>query len=67
MILFLTSLEKVDATSSHQQQQVTKYASHDVLLQNKTQTTKNVSFLPVVYVAIINSVVNVMRPGELCR
>ena len=65
VILFLTSFEKVSSISSPRQQKVTKYVSHDVVLQkNKTPTTNNVSFLPVVYVAIINSVVNVMRPGE---
>lgn len=65
VILFLTSFEKVSSISSPRQQKVTKYVSHDVVLQkNKPPTTTNVSFLPVVYVAIINSVVNVIRPGE---
>mmetsp|Transcript_38885 Transcript_38885/g.81345 ORF Transcript_38885/g.81345 Transcript_38885/m.81345 type:complete len:225 (-) Transcript_38885:54-728(-) len=45
-----------------QKNNVRAVSQHDVLGPALTSTTNEVSFLPVVYISIFNSVVNILRP-----
>ena len=45
--------------------QTTKLYSHGnevAILSDDNDTTKDISFLPVVYVSLINTVINILRP-----
>mmetsp|Transcript_2465 Transcript_2465/g.5204 ORF Transcript_2465/g.5204 Transcript_2465/m.5204 type:complete len:99 (-) Transcript_2465:573-869(-) len=52
----------VVAISSPQQQQITKYEFHHVENPTTPSSSKEVSFLPVVYVSVFNAVTNMLRP-----
>lgn len=63
MLFFLTCASVVATSSPSRQQRIAKYEQHAVTSQqNEYATTKGASFLPVVYVSIFNSAVNMLRP-----
>ena len=62
MFLLLASSE---STSSSTQLQTTKMYSHNknqVAVVSDDIATKDISFLPVVYVSLINTLINILRP-----
>ena len=66
LFLLLASSELVSSTQL-KQLQTTKAHSHGknqvaVVSDDNDIVTKDISFLPVVYVSIINAVINILRP-----
>ena len=64
-VLLLLALISESASTQLTQCQTTKLYSHGnevAILSDDNDTTKDISFLPVVYVSLINTVINILRP-----